>query len=58
MCAVHDAHNCDDMFVFLKSVEPDVLFTLRKRQDAQPVEFGMVEIAQASKVVKQLCVWE
>jgi len=55
---VHDAHNCDDMFVFLKSVEPDVLFTLRKRQDAQPVEFGMVEIAQASKVVKQLCVWE
>jgi hypothetical protein len=31
-----------------KAVEQEVLFKLRERQDAQPVELGMVEIAQAS----------
>jgi hypothetical protein len=32
------------MFVFLKAVEQEVLFKLRERQDAQPVELGMVEM--------------
>jgi hypothetical protein len=45
---MHDAHNLDDMFVFLKAVQQDVLVKLRKRQDAQPAELSMVEIAQAS----------
>lgn len=45
---MHDAHNLDDLFVLTKAVEQEVLFKLRERQDAQPVELGMVEIAQAS----------
>jgi hypothetical protein len=46
--SVYDSHNFNDVLFFSETIEQEVLFKLLERQDAQPTELGMVEIAQAS----------